>query len=328
MRCRVGTLLPDALQGSAERVVVSRAGLAHQAEHDLLALGLGHAATGAPAAPGTGRAGRLWAGGGGKAGLYAASTVEACSIPSRHGSVVSTLRPRMAAASHGRLLLGAATASATCYLLWRFYRRRQSGARPVASEQLQLHEEADTSLRRWAAVISTSTTRTLRLHPDRPCRYDGFVRPRSEIVFQFELPASSSARGVQVRALDASGDSLRLYWRAGEAARPADGVYDGCCTHPPLYFEWRAAAGQAAPPAQSAGCTLYVTLVNQQGPQAARCSITATPLAPGRGRAQPPAPADGAVAGTSPPASPPLSPPSVAARRLAKLSIVPQVPPG
>ena len=229
----------------------------------------------------------------------------------------------MAAASHGRLLLGAATASATCYLLWRFYRRRQSGARPVASEQLQLHEEADTLLRRWAPVISSSTTRSLRLHPDRPCRYDGFVRPRSEIVFQLELPASSSARGVQVRALDASGDSLRLYWRAGEAARPADRVYDGCCTHPPLRFEWRAAAGQAAVPAQSAAGTLYVTLVNQQGPQAARCSITATLLAPGRGRAHPPAPADGAVAGTSPPASPPLSTPSVTAQRLG--SIVPKV---
>ena len=230
----------------------------------------------------------------------------------------------MAAASHGRLLLGAATASATCYLLWRFYRRRQSGARPVASEQLQLHEEADTLLRRWAPVISSSTTRSLRLHPDRPCRYDGFVRPRSEIVFQLELPASSSARGVQVRALDASGDSLRLYWRAGEA--PADGVYDGGCTHPPLYFEWRAAAGQAAVPSQSAAGTLYVTLVNQHGPQAARCSITATLLAPGRGRAHPPAPADGAVAGTSPPASLPQSTRSVAAQRLA--SIVPQVPPG
>ena len=267
----------------------------------------------------------LWEGTPADCGAQRSRLADPVSAP---GSVVCTLRPRMAAASHGRLLLGAATASATCYLLWRFYRRRRSGARPVASEQLQLHEEADTSLRRWAAVISRSTTRTLRLHPDRPCRYDGFVRPRSEIVFQFELPASSSSRGVQVRALDASGDSLRLYWRAGEAARPADGVYDGCCTHPPLYFEWRAAAGQAAPPAQSAGCTLYVTLVNEQGPQAARCSITATPLAPGRGRAQPPAPADGAVAGTSPPASPPLSPPSVAARRLAKLSIVPQVPPG
>ena len=40
----VGALLPDALQGSAERVVVARAGLAHQPEHDLLGLGLGHAA--------------------------------------------------------------------------------------------------------------------------------------------------------------------------------------------------------------------------------------------------------------------------------------------
>ena len=187
--------------------------------------------------------------------------------------------------SHGRLLLGAATVSGTCYILWRYYRRRHwSGARPVASERLQLDEEADTSLRRRAAVISGSTTRSLRLHPDRPCRYDGFVRPRSEIVFQLELPASSNAPGVQVRALDASGDSLRLYWRegtggvsncsrasatqqrasasptlnlppnarmldgrAGEAARPAEGVYDGCCTHPPLSFEWRAAAGQVTP---------------------------------------------------------------------------------
>ena len=96
-----------------------------------------------------------------------------------------------------------------------------------------------------------------------------------------------------MRALDASGDSLRLYWRAGEAARPADSVYDGCCTHPPLHFEWRAAAGQAAVPSQSAAGTLYVTLVNQQGPQAARCRITATLLAPARGRAHPPAPADG-----------------------------------
>ena len=117
--------------------------------------------------------------------------------------------------SHGRLLLGAATATGTCYLLWRYYRRRHvPGARPVASEPLQLDEEADTSLRRYsAAVVSGSTTRSLRLHPDRPCRYDGFVRPRSEIVFQLELPASSTAPGVQVRALDASGDSLRLYWR-------------------------------------------------------------------------------------------------------------------
>ena len=134
--------------------------------------------------------------------------------------------------SHGRLLLGAATVSGTCYILWRYYRRRHwSGARPVASERLQLDEEADTSLRRRAAVISGSTTRSLRLHPDRPCRYDGFVRPRSEIVFQLELPASSNAPGVQVRALDASGDSLRLYWREGAppkacshsnlAARPA-----------------------------------------------------------------------------------------------------------
>ena len=122
------------------------------------------------------------------------------------------MTPRM---SHGRLLLGAATATGTCYLLWRYYRRRHvPGARPVASEPLQLDEEADTSLRRYsAAVVSGSTTRSLRLHPDRPCRYDGFVRPRSEIVFQLELPASSTAPGVQVRALDASGDSLRLYWR-------------------------------------------------------------------------------------------------------------------
>ena len=130
----------------------------------------------------------------------------------RSGTHAATLTPRM---SHGRLLLGAATATGTCYLLWRFYRRRHvPGARPVASEPLQLDEEADTSLRRHSAtVVSGSTTRSLRLHPDRPCRYDGFVRPRSEIVFQLELPASSTAPGVQVRALDASGDSLRLYWR-------------------------------------------------------------------------------------------------------------------
>ena len=44
MRCWAGALLPDALHGSAERVVVARAGLAHQPEHDRLALGLGHAA--------------------------------------------------------------------------------------------------------------------------------------------------------------------------------------------------------------------------------------------------------------------------------------------
>ena len=41
---RAGALLPDALHGSAERVVVARAGLAHQPEHDRLGLGLGHAA--------------------------------------------------------------------------------------------------------------------------------------------------------------------------------------------------------------------------------------------------------------------------------------------
>ena len=39
-----GALLPDALHGSAERVVVARAGLAHQPEHHRLGLGLGHAA--------------------------------------------------------------------------------------------------------------------------------------------------------------------------------------------------------------------------------------------------------------------------------------------
>ena len=42
--CGAGALLPDALHGGAERVVVARAGLAHQSEHDRLGLGLGHAA--------------------------------------------------------------------------------------------------------------------------------------------------------------------------------------------------------------------------------------------------------------------------------------------
>ena len=231
---------------------------------------------------------------------------------------------------HGRLLLGAATASGMCYLLWRYYRRRHlPGARLVASERLQLDEEADTSLRRHsrAAIVSSSTTRSLRLHPDRPCRYDGFVRPRSETVFQLELPASRNATGVQVRALDASGDSLRLYWREGEAARPAEGVYDGCCTHPPLAFEWRAAAaGQAAEPGQSRARTLHVTLLNQQGPQAVRCSVTATLLVPERGRvgaARPPPQPEGGEDGT--PKRPPSdSTPSI--QRLAKRSIVPQVP--
>ena len=110
MRCRVGTLLPDALQGSAERVVVSRAGLAHQAEHDLLALGLGHAATGAPAAPGTGRAGRLWAGGGGKArqrtvrGFYCRSLLDPVSARFRCLHAAPTHgggKPRPIAAGRG-----------------------------------------------------------------------------------------------------------------------------------------------------------------------------------------------------------------------------------
>ena len=40
--CGAGALLPNAFQGSAKRVIVARAGLAHQPEHDRLGLGLGH----------------------------------------------------------------------------------------------------------------------------------------------------------------------------------------------------------------------------------------------------------------------------------------------
>jgi len=92
LRCRVGTLLPDALQGSAERVVVARASLAHQPEHDLLALGLGHAATGAPAAPGEGRAGPV---GGDASGLWGSKK------PPRRSRLGTGFRCLHAAPTHG-----------------------------------------------------------------------------------------------------------------------------------------------------------------------------------------------------------------------------------
>ena len=75
---------------------------------------------------------------------------------------------------------------------------------------------------------------------------------------------------------------LPAHYAQGEAARPAEGVYDGCCTHPPLSFEWRPAAGQVTLTltltltlSLSLSLTLTLTLTRRRPARAgpARCTL-------------------------------------------------------